>query len=153
MPTYVDSREIIRAYHAGFFDGEGCISLSKNYNTLLRVVTVQIAQKEESLLEGMQDVYGGKIYWMGGCSTLVMNNIAALNFLKAVIPYLILRKKEALIAMEILKLTPSMGKHVDDKTKLIRFKLEDLLEKTATERRSSAEVNSGVRQKPVSTDH
>lgn len=49
------------AYCAGLFDGEGCISLCKDNNSVYRLY-IKISSTDYSLLEWVQEHFGGSIY-------------------------------------------------------------------------------------------
>lgn len=99
-------READRAYIAGFFDGEGCISSSmkggKRY-----MLQVTISQRSRLVLNHIQDLLGyGKIYTNArGVSILRIqgaNNIA--SFIRVIYPYSIVKKPQLRVGYQLLKL-------------------------------------------------
>jgi hypothetical protein len=97
----VSIKYIDRAYIAGFFDGEGCIS----FPTPARV-QITIGQKDPGPLRWIQMKYGGKVYDIGGLHRLVFTkNSDKLKFLEEIRPYLRLehRQEKADKAIKILK--------------------------------------------------
>ena len=139
MPTYVDSELLLDAYLAGFFDGEGCIALAGGSDQrVTRYVRINIAQKCLPLLEVIQKRFGGKISKANGCYSLFFyKGEEIVRLLKAMLPHLVLRLKEASIALLIAEATKS-GKGHPQLTafeQLYRLKLEELLEAAAKERK------------------
>jgi hypothetical protein len=104
--------ETNKAYLAGFIDGEGCIHISKwqgkNNRTpvyCLNVVISQKGAKSKFLLSALRDLTGGigSIHEESADPSMQawrINPNDAVDLLKAVLPYLILRKEEAEIAIE-----------------------------------------------------
>jgi hypothetical protein len=94
-------------------DGEGCISIATYLQSGKYVVTqlaVSIFQTDERLMKWLQFHYGGTVIprkpeagkrqgwsWSPGVSNLE-------KFLLAIIPYLIIKKKQALLALEFVRL-------------------------------------------------
>jgi hypothetical protein len=105
------------AYFAGLFDGEGCIAarLEKNYcrggNTMARA-KVTVAMTDPRPLRMLQDAFGGSLkskppkeshhktkwtWWLGSA--------ASRDFLEQLLPYLVVKKDEAILAIELHKRT------------------------------------------------
>lgn len=94
---------------AGFFDGEGCISIARQkkvktegYNYFLQI---SVGQKDRKALEFLQETLGGKIsekpsigvpYWYAAGK-----NAAAI--LEQLLPHLIVKKTQAILAIEFQK--------------------------------------------------
>jgi hypothetical protein len=118
--------ELEKAYIAGFFDGEGCISLGykkdtsyRRHHTYQLVVTVANTNKE--ILNFLHQRFGGhfrkgrppskngkEVYvWALLCRK-------ALKFLEEIYPYLRLKKKQAELAFEYYKLVNPYGNHTFD---------------------------------------
>jgi hypothetical protein len=131
--TAIDSRELENAYLAGLFDGEGCIYLT-NVGYEVRYPGISIAQTDSDFLHVLKEKYGGQVNKSG--TTLYFTGASKIaEFLTRILPYLILRHKEAFILIEICKLVPVSGKNMSDRDKLLRLKLEDMLEKAANNRK------------------
>lgn len=105
------------AYAAGLVDGEGCIyGISKVYNGNLRtVVRLSILMCSKSTIERIHSKFGGSLYelphregrpdrflWQVGCSH-------AGPVLRALIPYLIEKRAQAVVALQLLDLLKSWG--------------------------------------------
>lgn len=107
--------EIEKAYLAGFFDGEGCISLTRqrggksispSYN--MRIVIGQSGEKGIKLLDHWKEKTGigalfekmrfGEYEKIG--FNWVMSSNDALDFLVSIYPYLDLKKDEAELAID-----------------------------------------------------
>lgn len=87
-------------YIAGFFDGEGCVSI----NTGGRC-TVSITQKNPAVLYLIQAKYGGNVRFKDNrtfnCYNLIITNKRdILKFLKAMLPLCVVKKQEVEIGIE-----------------------------------------------------
>lgn len=90
---------------AGFFDGEGCICITKSNG--YPFVQVIVTQKESMILEEIKNQHGGKIYFRknptGGVHQLCFSRQAeAKEFLEAILPHLRLKHLKAAEALEII---------------------------------------------------
>lgn len=94
--------EIDNRYWAGFFDGEGHISIAKD----LVHMQVGVTQKEPQALYLMRNRFGGKVekYAYQTCFKWRLTKAEEMErFLVALAPYLIVKAVEAQIALEMLK--------------------------------------------------
>jgi hypothetical protein len=118
--AYRTEREV--AYFAGFFDGEGCISLqrpSPSETPGSYSLTVSVGQSDIRPLERLKKVFGGSLHevrrgpsfrfnwkthwrWSG-------NRRVAQQFLEAARPYLIVKAEQCWLALEYLALLDRMG--------------------------------------------
>jgi len=110
--------ELDEKYIAGFFDGEGCIYASqrvdkKGYNS--STLKIQIAQCNLEVLELIQQKYGGSILehknkmkanWRQAWVWQVPAH-KAVAFLESVLPYLVVKKEQAELALEFQGLVSS----------------------------------------------
>lgn len=93
-------------YIAGFFDGEGCIDLylRQDLDHAMRfVLQVSIAQTRPAVLKQIGKRFGGHLAPPRNKCTvhlLMFTSAAAGRFLKAILPHLIVKKREAEIALE-----------------------------------------------------
>jgi hypothetical protein len=101
--------ETQKAYLAGFFDGEGCVSLSKfqgpNNRTPVYQLHVVIAQKVVVLPELCELAGVGSVHVKNDRNGTVyqqwrMSPHEGCDFLKAILPYLKVKAEEARIAIE-----------------------------------------------------
>ena len=98
------------SYFAGFFDGEGCITIAKTKPSFGRLrprfaLSVRVVQANEWIIQLFKFYFGGKVYlrpsieyrqqWMWE-----VNNKKAVPFLRLILPYLKLKKSEAELAIE-----------------------------------------------------
>jgi len=89
------------AYAAGIIDGEGCITGSYLYKVSRGVYQtsyqVSVANKSRELLYWLKRHFGGKVYTQG--SRILKWELFRLSeirsFLQAILPYLIIKKKQA----------------------------------------------------------
>jgi intein-encoded DNA endonuclease-like protein len=101
--------ETEKAYIAGFFDGEGCISISKhqgkNNRTPVYCLNTILAQKGIDILAYILETTGvgslneRKKYYPGTYE-LRISPLESVDLLKAILPYLKGKKHEAEIAIE-----------------------------------------------------
>lgn len=102
-------KNIIFAYAAGIFDGEGCVDiysastskLSKSPSLMLRVV---ISQKDGKIMNWLKDNFGGNvvksrkdIYYIYRWD---IRSQAAKKFLLAIYPFSIIKKNQIKVALE-----------------------------------------------------
>ena len=95
------------AWCAGFFDGEGCISLQKGTRkkNVHYVVGVSISQRTTESLEAIQAVFGGRILQLKtGVYVLYFRYEESQNFITAIRPYLIVKKSQADFLLEYIKI-------------------------------------------------
>lgn len=89
-------------YWAGFFDGEGHISVRKT----LTQVQIQVTQKEPSVLYLLASRFGGVVEPAGVKKNAhrwrLSSSKASGEFLKEISPYLIIKAVEAKAAIEII---------------------------------------------------
>lgn len=117
------SKQTKVAYAAGIIDGEGSFSISKQYsrrkdiyNTKVKKcwhrLRIQICNTNKEVLYWFKETFGGLVFetkptvtgkpvyhWNLG---IVEQNTE--NFLLAIIPYLIIKKQQALLALEFCRL-------------------------------------------------
>lgn len=101
---------------AGFFDGEGCISIVHFDRTYLNrshtfYVAIQLVNTNFDILKQFEDKFRGKVYerknknakW-NKAYVWSLTARQANKFLRAVYPYLILKKEQARLAIEFQEL-------------------------------------------------
>lgn len=121
-PSQVDC-----AYAAGFFDGEGCILLRRHQmrrcRSKLFTMTVGICQDDPQPLVWMQNRWGGfvrpRLIRSSGRTAhdLFLHSEYAAVFLRDVLPYLIVKRDQATLALELraaLHNPGSVGYSVDE---------------------------------------
>ena len=98
--------EIDLAYFAGIFDGEGCVSIQPNKGQL--TLTVDVVNTNFEVIENMHKYLGGHL------SLRTQNKISPMRVwyvrghkcaesLKPLIPYLHIKREQALLAIEFSK--------------------------------------------------
>ena len=96
-------------YLAGLLDGEGCINITKDGPRYYKL-QVTFSQTNEALLSHWQQRTGiGKVYLKpvrgrnrSDCWEWHMNHQRAATLLRAILPYVILKKQEATVAIEFM---------------------------------------------------
>jgi hypothetical protein len=99
-------------YIAGFFDGEGCVSIlkrkDKHHTDFTYSLIASIAQKNPSPLEEIINLFGfGKLHYLESTknySVLFAGKFAD-DFLCQIIPYLRIKKDQAVLGIEFRKNT------------------------------------------------
>lgn len=108
-------------YIAGFFDGEGSVSIATNHTKTSRknyYLKVQIANTFKDLLDQIKDNYGGYIWEVKKKTShhkqsyvWVVVSRQAERFLTDILPHLLIKKPQALLGLEFQKrLTTGGGK-------------------------------------------
>lgn len=96
-------------YIAGFFDGEGCITIKRNVSrngSISHILRVGAVQCNPAPIYRIQAIYGGNICWRK--ATLRQRSTArwqidcekAARFLEDILPFLIVKRAEAELALE-----------------------------------------------------
>ena len=106
--------EKILSYMAGIIDGEGCIAINGSERKQQLVITV--ANSSELLIQWITLHFGGHVgidyrenekhrnsYWWR------LYGHATEPFLKSILPYLIIKKPQAELVLEFLKILPPIG--------------------------------------------
>lgn len=116
MASRIEKTETEKAYYAGYVDGEGCITLSKNKGSnkwhttpIFYYLEVMVANTHPETLFDLKRDFGGSIYgdrrrspnktvyrWRIICSK-------ALIFLETILPYLRQKRKQAELMIEYQK--------------------------------------------------
>lgn len=99
------------AWAAGFFDGEGCIQISR-FRTdrytfgVAHKLHVIVTQKERKPLEDFKRMFGGSVSINRSTDTYLwqVSNLHADKFLKLVQKYLVCKKDESKIGRKFIKL-------------------------------------------------
>ena len=94
--------ETQKAYAAGLLDGEGTIGVNKTGGTGYQI---GIANLNMQMLEFLQSTFGGKIYRQGNKNYKrweLFTKKEVLEFLLLVEPYLIVKKKQSQLMIELL---------------------------------------------------
>jgi hypothetical protein len=94
-------------YIAGFFDGEGSITLTKNGQAKIAIV-----QKDDAVLRLIQAKFGGRVVKrlpskIGGVAyaLILSKKEVMLNFLRSIQPYCLIKKVD--LAIQFIELTQS----------------------------------------------
>lgn len=101
------------AWAAGFFDGEGCIYVAKSKNDKLRhgiryEIRITVSQVDVIPLKVLISLFGGSLHKRSKGTKHIynwyLNGASALKVLEKLLPYLVLKNKEAKIALRFKKL-------------------------------------------------
>lgn len=103
----------VLAYTAGLFDGEGCAYFARN-KIGYGLVVATVSNTNIDVLKFLQETFGGNIFirrkyknhpnWKNGGAWRTSNS-SAVDFLRALLPWLIIKKRqaEAAVAWQALK--------------------------------------------------
>lgn len=104
------------AYNAGFFDGEGCISLTAiKASPGAHQLRIYVGQVDRRPLDRLAEAYGGTVIErpaVGGYRPLFMwqpASVAAERALRAMLPHLIVKRGQAEAALACRDLLRSRG--------------------------------------------
>lgn len=105
------------AYIAGFIDGEGCIRIGVSKNSRNPSLQVNASNSVIAPLEFIQTLFGGSIYvwehtnikWKTSYRWAIYGRQGAI-VLKSILPYLIIKKRQALLGIEYVLLSDRMKK-------------------------------------------
>lgn len=106
------------SYLAGIFDGEGCISphtycVNKERGYWAHQVAIRLTSTDERLMKWIIKTFGG-VYYARGLKTagnktayywMPKGKQNRINFLLGVLPYLIIKREQALLGLEYERLT------------------------------------------------
>lgn len=130
------------AYAAGIIDGEGCIHVAhqtyakgwkSNYRLQVTVLTTDnvLCPWLCSRFGGSERVYSdynttnGRSPSKGYCHRWMVVSLEATAFLEAILPYLLLKKDEAILALQFRGLVGSAGKRISDENRQQRVAIYD----------------------------
>ena len=109
------------AYMAGFFDGEGYVGISsdkpawKNGGVYYRM-RVNVTQKDPTVLLSFRKIYGGTLHkGKDGVWKWYIDGKKGCVFLSDMMPYLIIKKEQAKLALEFSALNTGKGKSTEAK--------------------------------------
>lgn len=112
-PEYDHSVKL--SYLAGIIDGEGSINLLAKPSTQQIQLRLQVANTSTVLIDWLQSGFGGKVYEHKMHSTYhkqrydwVVTGKEAKKLIKVVLPFLIVKKMHATLALEFPILTPGL---------------------------------------------
>lgn len=95
------------AYLAGFFDGEGCISITYNIKRRNYCLSISIANVKPNVLLDFHHIFGGNLHYSvtkqknrRNSWRWEINGKSGGDFLTTLFPYLVLKKEEARLALE-----------------------------------------------------
>ena len=111
-----NDRNLKLAWAAGFIDGEGSIRIDKTATSYY--LKLELTQKAEMPVRELEKLLGGIVstYWHGknGCNYFRwrIESIRCADVLRELLPYLVLKKKEAQVAIAFSEIQGSY-KHPD----------------------------------------
>lgn len=106
-----ENYEKLLAYLAGFFDGEGCIYINKFWDKRLNrheyALSIEVGNTNPVPLRMFQEIFGGDFrprikkqkHWKQAWAWRVKSEMAEI-FLESLLPYLVLKEEEAILALE-----------------------------------------------------
>jgi len=108
-------KDMIVAYAAGFFDGEGCVNCSANKSGS-PFVRIMVANTNIEVLELFKSYWGGDIqkssrskdHWKQAYNWRLANSDAS-TFLREILPFLVIKKDQASAAIQFNDMRPGKG--------------------------------------------
>ena len=106
--------KLTKEWAAGFFDGEGCVSVSrrKRGSFIEHFISVQVGQNDERPLVALREKYGGSQCFSktpSGCYRWRIHGKEAEVFLTDILPYSLCKREQIRIVLEIRKLIGKPG--------------------------------------------
>lgn len=112
----IDMNDTEWAYLAGIIDGEGCIRLANCGYAKRRVIDLRIYNTDVRLIEWLRDNLGGYAYAHNKkahvCWQVHWSSKRAKVIIEHVLPYLIVKKEQAEIALSFQRLIGKNGQRV-----------------------------------------
>jgi hypothetical protein len=111
------NKDLIIAYTAGFFDGEGSINIITRNRppwSIEHQLWVSVGQKDGATLDWLKDNFGGNVYLVkrDGSYFWSASNKNAYNFLKRIIIYLQYKKPQAEVALRFYEECPPVKRPI-----------------------------------------
>ena len=113
-------QEALDSYAAGMVDGEGCIRLCKGWSKRDQkyryVIRITVTQKDYRIPLWLIKNYGGNFYKhmmkpaMLKVYRWTLSGQTAKPFIERILPYLILKKDQAELALDVLSKAPKSGR-------------------------------------------
>ncbi len=111
--------KITTEWAAGFFDGEGCVSIARRFKGngpwLEHFLAVETAQNDKRPLDAMAKKYGGSTKGdktVSGCYRWRIAGKIAEGFLEDIYPHTIVKREQIKIALELRSTIGSAGKRL-----------------------------------------
>ena len=101
----LDKDTLELSYLAGFFDGEGCITIAHSQRGIYGTyqLCILVGQKDKAPLIDFQNRFGGAIGKPNSTFHWVIHDKKALLFLETMLPYLRYKKQQAEIGIKFIK--------------------------------------------------
>lgn len=101
-------------YIAGFFDGEGCLTVAKNGVNKIPSVRFSLVNNNRKILELVQEKYGGKLYLKippteQANISYVLQISDFTTIIKSILPFLVIKKEVAELALKFRTLVTKRG--------------------------------------------
>ena len=116
---------------AGFFDGEGCVSIRRSFDSRRLIsnlnLLVSISQKDTTVLGLIVVAYGGKLNNCAGIHEVRWHGKASKEFIETILPYSVVKRTQLEIALEFIStLVPYNTAIVPHDLLKRRYELADL---------------------------
>jgi hypothetical protein len=109
---------------AGFFDGEGCLTIELRSNRDPGALVVQVTQKMRAPLDELQRRWMGKVSLAkAGCYRWRVAARRADAFLRAVYPHCLVKREQIELGFEYLSTMGTVGQRTNPATMATRLRL------------------------------
>lgn len=106
-----DIPDTTKAWIGGFFDGEGCINIGRQFPggraTPRFILNVRVSNTAQQSVELLQNTFGGRVYALkrgnqgwAPCFQWYIYGKKAAHFLRFICPYLVVKRDQARLALE-----------------------------------------------------
>jgi len=123
-------KKVDLAYMAGFFDGEGCISLCERSKRKRQLrVHISISNTNEWIIQWFKFNFGGSVTserkqlknpnWRDTWRWNITSGAHSVRFLKEILPYLRLKKPQAELAIAFQVRHSQIGKRIKSETAIL----------------------------------
>jgi hypothetical protein len=104
------------AWAAGFFDGEGCVSIHRRVrrNSVSFIMTAQVTQNDRRPLDALAEIFGGTVSrprkeGVDRCHRWRVHSRQAERFLLAILPYLLVKRAPTELALAVQAASAPIG--------------------------------------------
>lgn len=116
-------------YLAGLIDGEGCIYPKYSHGRTRPIIAIKVSMTHPGPIKLLKEVFGGSILYgprkapRRSIHIWSIYGIPAREVLEEILPWLIVKKSEALVGIELQNRVRSVGLHITSEDREARMSL------------------------------